>query len=126
MEEKKQKSFNDILPLDLIQRILLRIPVKHLGRLKCVSKLWHSLISDPDFVESHLHFSLALTHACIKNKDSTEAYILHLEEAFNDKNYKVKEVSFPLKKKSLSEFRVYTESLLLFPSNATMLSASHR
>ncbi|XP_057756611.1 F-box protein CPR1-like [Arachis stenosperma] len=106
MEEKKQKNIHDILPVDLIQRILLRIPVKHLGRLKCVSKFWYSLISDPDFAESHLQLSLAPTHACIYKKASTEAYLFHLEEAFNGDNYEVKVVSFPFKKKPPSEFRV--------------------
>ena len=43
MEKKmnhKSKSIQDILPLELIRRILLRVLVKHLARLKCVSKLW--------------------------------------------------------------------------------------
>ncbi|XP_057754292.1 F-box protein CPR1-like [Arachis stenosperma] len=106
MEENKQKSIHDILPLDLIHIILLRIPVKHLGRLRCVSKLWHSLISDPDFAESHLHLSLAPTHACIYRKVSSESYLVHLEEVFNGDNYQVKEVSFPFKKQPPSKFRV--------------------
>ncbi|XP_020977826.1 F-box protein CPR30-like isoform X2 [Arachis ipaensis] len=106
MEEKKQKSINEILPVELIQRILLRIPVKHLGRLKCVSKLWYSLISDPDFAESHLHLSLAPTHGYLFKKDSTEAFLVHLEEVFNGDNYEVKEVSFPFKKQPPSEFRI--------------------
>ncbi|XP_052113664.1 F-box/kelch-repeat protein At3g23880-like [Arachis duranensis] len=38
--EKKQKNIGDILPHDLIHRILLRVPAKHLARLRCISKLW--------------------------------------------------------------------------------------
>ncbi|XP_050373071.1 F-box protein At5g07610-like [Argentina anserina] len=34
---------------DLITDILLRLPVKSLLRFKCVSKQWHSLISEPRF-----------------------------------------------------------------------------
>ena len=34
--------------------ILTYLPVKSLLRFKCVCKLWHSLISDPKFVKSHL------------------------------------------------------------------------
>ncbi|KAL4301166.1 hypothetical protein AHAS_Ahas17G0273700 [Arachis hypogaea] len=42
MEKKKNdksKSIHDIFSLDLIHRILLRVPIRHLARLKCVSKL---------------------------------------------------------------------------------------
>ncbi|QHO09984.1 F-box protein [Arachis hypogaea] len=111
MEKKmnhKSKSIHDILPLDLIHIILLRVPIRHLARLRCVSKLWCSLISDPDFAESHLHLSLAPTHGClVRLDDSTEAYLVHLEEVFNGDNYQLmKEVSFPFKKKPPSEFCV--------------------
>jgi|UniRef100_A0A2N9EM60 F-box interacting protein len=43
------------LPRELIVDILSRLPVKSLCRFKCVSKPWRSLISDPDFVKTHLH-----------------------------------------------------------------------
>ncbi|KAL4390649.1 hypothetical protein AHAS_Ahas03G0166200 [Arachis hypogaea] len=125
MEENKRKSIHDILPLDLIHIILLRIPVKHLGRLRCVSKLWHSLISDPDFAESHLHLSLAPTHACIYRKVSTKSYLVHLEEVFNGDNYQVKDVSFPFKKQPPSKFRVMGSCrgkgrYFYFPDNAIL------
>ncbi|KAL4382802.1 hypothetical protein AHAS_Ahas04G0269900 [Arachis hypogaea] len=111
MEKKmnhKSKSIHDILPLDLIHIILLRVPIRHLARLRCVSKLWCSLISDPEFAELHIHLSLAPTHACllVHLKDSTEAYLVHLEEVFNGDNYQVKEVSLPFKKKPPSKFCV--------------------
>ncbi|RYR60251.1 hypothetical protein Ahy_A04g017327 [Arachis hypogaea] len=102
MEEKKNqndksKSIHDILPLDLIQRILLRVRVKHLGRLKCVSKLWHSLISDPDFAELHFHRSPASTNACISIGKRPKAYSVYLDALFSDGNdtLQVREVSPP-------------------------------
>ncbi|XP_057455222.1 putative F-box protein At3g16210 [Lotus japonicus] len=44
---------NPSLPEELIQEILLRLPVKSLVRFKCVCKSWLSLISDPKFAKSH-------------------------------------------------------------------------
>ncbi|MED6107048.1 hypothetical protein PIB30_010494 [Stylosanthes scabra] len=105
-QKQKQKSMNEILPLELIERILLRVPVKQLARLRCVSKLWCSLISDLHFAESHLHHSPALTHACLFKRNTTEGHIVHLEQVFNDNNYAVKQVSFPFKKKPPSDFHV--------------------
>ncbi|KAK8575477.1 hypothetical protein V6N12_063149 [Hibiscus sabdariffa] len=43
---------------DLIADILSRLPVKHLLCLRTVSKLWRSLIDDPDFINLHLSRSL--------------------------------------------------------------------
>ncbi|GAU16389.1 hypothetical protein TSUD_117380 [Trifolium subterraneum] len=42
------------LPLDLIEEIFSRLPVKLLLQLRCVCKRWNSLISDPKFVKKHL------------------------------------------------------------------------
>lgn len=39
--------------LDLLTEILLWAPAKSLLKFKCVSKRWHSLISDPKFCISH-------------------------------------------------------------------------
>ncbi|XAR62779.1 hypothetical protein NMG60_11017652 [Bertholletia excelsa] len=46
------------LPYDIILDILLRLPVKSLLQLKCASKSWCSLISDPYFVKLHLSRSV--------------------------------------------------------------------
>ncbi|OMO85408.1 hypothetical protein COLO4_21640 [Corchorus olitorius] len=40
---------------EIVDDILLRLPVKSLKRFKLVSKPWNSLISDPKFAVSHLH-----------------------------------------------------------------------
>ncbi|XLT92049.1 hypothetical protein HN873_013724 [Arachis hypogaea] len=55
----ERKHLNDILPRELIDRIFLRVPAKDLFRLRFVSKLWHSLISDPHFAESYYNFHSA-------------------------------------------------------------------
>ncbi|XP_058181152.1 F-box/kelch-repeat protein At3g06240-like [Rhododendron vialii] len=43
-----------LLPEEVLTMILARLPVKSVGQLKCVSKLWRSLISEPHFTKSHL------------------------------------------------------------------------
>jgi hypothetical protein len=48
-----------ILPFDLVQEILCRLPVKLLLQLRCVCKSWNSLISDGKFADKHLSMSKA-------------------------------------------------------------------
>ncbi|XP_058739597.1 F-box/kelch-repeat protein At3g23880-like [Vicia villosa] len=46
-----------ILPEELITEVLSILPVKSILRFKCVCKPWELLISDPFFVQKHLHQS---------------------------------------------------------------------
>ncbi|XP_025696806.1 uncharacterized protein [Arachis hypogaea] len=82
-ENHKSKSIHDILPLELIHRILLRVPLKQLGRLKCVSKIWNTLISDPDFAKSHVHLSAASTHVCLFIDDYSKAFSVDIDAVFH-------------------------------------------
>ncbi|MED6177492.1 hypothetical protein PIB30_098604, partial [Stylosanthes scabra] len=104
------QSMNEILPLELIQVILLRVPAKHLGGLSCVSKLWQSVISDPHFAESHLHHSPAPTHAYLFIENYRQAYVYNLDALFNDYNdddaSEVRVVPPPFKKKLSPNFIV--------------------
>ncbi|KAI5430082.1 hypothetical protein KIW84_034601 [Lathyrus oleraceus] len=66
---KSKPSPLTILSNDLIADILSRLTVKHLMQMKCVSKSWNNLISDPIFIKIHLHrsslnpqFSLISSH----------------------------------------------------------------
>ncbi|XP_059460670.1 F-box/kelch-repeat protein At3g23880-like [Corylus avellana] len=42
------------LPEEVVVKILSRLPPKSLIRFKCVSKRWHALIGNPDFLSKHL------------------------------------------------------------------------
>ncbi|QHO10145.1 F-box/kelch-repeat protein At3g23880-like [Arachis hypogaea] len=107
-ENHKSKSIHDTLPLELIHRILLRVPLRHLVRLKCVSKLWHSLISDPGFAESHVHLSAAPTHVCLLINDYSKACSVDIDTIFHGYKHAtaVKEVSLPFKMKKHYDFEV--------------------
>ncbi|MED6214062.1 hypothetical protein PIB30_099352 [Stylosanthes scabra] len=109
--EKKHRSMNDILPVDLIQRIFLKLPAKQLGRLRRVSRLWHSLISDPHFAQSHLNLQSATpSPSCLFVKASTKAFFGHLDPLNNvssaSASAPVTEVPLPFKTKKHSEFRL--------------------
>ncbi|MED6136270.1 hypothetical protein PIB30_054557 [Stylosanthes scabra] len=104
--EKNFKCINDLLPLELIRSIFLRIPVKHLARAKCVSKLWNTLISDPSFTKSHLHHSLAPTHKYILIENYHDASSVDLDALLVEDNDGVDEesLSLPFMKKPPSRF----------------------
>lgn len=61
-KKKQKKKRNNLLelnfPMEVIQNILSRLPVKPLLQFKCVSKPWLTLIDSPDFVKRHLHQSI--------------------------------------------------------------------
>lgn len=42
------------LPCEMLDQILIRLPVKHLLRCRCVSKGWCSLIDSAPFIKQHL------------------------------------------------------------------------
>nr|XP_043614680.1 F-box/kelch-repeat protein At3g06240-like [Erigeron canadensis] len=45
------------MPTEIMEEILLRLPVKSILRFRIVSKQWHSFISHPSFIK--LHFTLS-------------------------------------------------------------------
>ncbi|KAJ9554007.1 hypothetical protein OSB04_018052 [Centaurea solstitialis] len=48
----------DNLPVDVLSKILIRFPAKPLAQMRCVSKPWNTLLSQPAFIKSHLHRSI--------------------------------------------------------------------
>ncbi|GJR70190.1 putative F-box domain-containing protein [Tanacetum coccineum] len=53
----------DVLPFDLLEKILVQFDVKNLLRYKSVCKSWYSLISSSRFVKAHLN------HTCNKHHE---------------------------------------------------------
>ncbi|XP_059654760.1 putative F-box protein At4g38870 [Cornus florida] len=75
--EKGQGISEFSLPQEIIFQILKQLPVKSLLRLRCVSKLWCSIIDDPFFVQSHHNRShtrpggISILHSRINDDDDT-------------------------------------------------------
>ncbi|KAK7817137.1 f-box protein cpr1 [Quercus suber] len=51
-------TISNYVPLDVIDRILLRLPVNALIRFLCVSKEWSALINSSNFIKKHLDHSI--------------------------------------------------------------------
>ncbi|RHN45288.1 putative F-box domain-containing protein [Medicago truncatula] len=66
-----------ILPEDLNGEILSWLPVKPLMKMKCVSKSWNTLISDPKFVKLHL----------TRSARSSYSYLVSYEKSKHDGDY---------------------------------------
>ncbi|GAU41599.1 hypothetical protein TSUD_196690 [Trifolium subterraneum] len=88
MEEKKKTITEQYLPHEVIIQILLWLPVKSLIRFKCVCKLWFSLISHPQFANSHFQLAATTpTHRILfisKSNSSPETRSIDFEAPFND------------------------------------------
>lgn len=89
MSSRSIKSF----PQDIIVEILLRLPVKSLGRFRSVCKLWLALINDPHFIASHLRHTK--THKLILASHSL--YSVNYEATPIDEELVALELDFPLK-----------------------------
>lgn len=75
------------VPQELLREIFTRLPAKSLGRCKCVSKPWASLISDPKFIKAHLTKTKHITGLTLIST-KTNPGILYSLHFFNDnKNF---------------------------------------
>ncbi|PWA59928.1 F-box domain-containing protein [Artemisia annua] len=65
-------------PPEIIEAILFRLPAKSLGRFKSVSKPWYFLISNPQFIKTHMLQNK--TSKMILISDSKTLYSLDINE----------------------------------------------
>jgi hypothetical protein len=55
MERSRSRS-RSYVPQDLLEAILVRLPVKPIIRFKCVNKSWFTLLQNPTFITKHHSF----------------------------------------------------------------------
>nr|GEU76649.1 hypothetical protein [Tanacetum cinerariifolium] len=60
---------------DISGEILIRLPAKSIGRLRCVCKRWNTLLCEPNFIKSHLH-------RCSINNNKDEEVLLVFNRGF--------------------------------------------
>ncbi|KAL1816659.1 hypothetical protein ACET3Z_019233 [Daucus carota] len=74
MTKNPQRSLADF-PEDIITEILVRLPVKSVLQCKSVCKPWLHTISNPNFIESHLHHAITASQ-----NDPTLLNIVNVEQ----------------------------------------------
>ncbi len=70
---KPKQLTSDCLPYDVVFEILTRLPVKSLLQLRCVSKTWNSIITNPDFIKTHFNRAKSLS-----NNSNNNGYLLYM------------------------------------------------
>lgn len=70
-EDESCRKFLVMIPIDLIHEILLRLHAKSVAKFRCVSKLWSSITTRPDFIRSFASQSSTrmCLLACVKTRD---------------------------------------------------------
>jgi F-box interacting protein len=78
MRKPKQLS-SQCLPYDVVFDILTRLPVKSIIRFSFVSKSWNSILTSPDFINTHLdRAKSSLSH----NNNNNNGFLLYIHKSY--------------------------------------------
>ncbi|XP_073120009.1 F-box/kelch-repeat protein At3g23880-like [Henckelia pumila] len=107
----------DIIPRDVLENILSRLPVKSLLRFKTVSKSWKAVIEDPGFARTHSKQSNISNSQCLftnYHRDASYSLII-----FDGHEFYTESIGrFPLKYESYAYFLCVCEGILVFKYKA--------
>ncbi|XP_020987119.2 F-box/kelch-repeat protein At3g23880 [Arachis duranensis] len=73
-----------ILPGEVIEEILVRVPASSLVKLKIVCKSWNALISNPEFVSDNVHRSRADPRLVYRFRDSRKIHFSSVQSLFKN------------------------------------------
>ncbi|XP_075674475.1 F-box/kelch-repeat protein At3g23880-like [Castanea sativa] len=82
MSQTTTTTRRELLPDDVVEDILVHLPVKSLTRFRCVSKSCDSIITDPPFITKHLKLNLNQSES-LKSTNTHSGYLLYTTK---DKN----------------------------------------
>ncbi|KAK8558890.1 hypothetical protein V6N12_042182 [Hibiscus sabdariffa] len=86
---------SDYMPVEVVLKILSKLPVKSVVKCKSICKSWNTFICDPSFISAHLHASLSSNTPFLligSAKQGRETLSLHHD---NDGFDKLKQLPFP-------------------------------
>lgn len=91
--DERENSDTNTIPTELIIEILSRLPVKSIGRCRCVSKLWASTLRLPYFTELFITRSSARPHLLFINREKGKLLFLSSPQPQNSSPVAVKHIS---------------------------------
>ncbi|XP_026440931.1 F-box protein CPR1-like isoform X1 [Papaver somniferum] len=92
------------IPEDIMSDILVRLPVKSIGRFRCVSKAWYKLLKGSEFVKMHLELANKMNKFNIMHHNFTEFHTIGYDPSSTTCSDLVSTVNCPL---SSDDYRGY-------------------
>jgi hypothetical protein len=78
IRRKPKQLYSQCLPYDVVFDILTRLPVKSIIRFRCVSKSWNSILTSPDFINTHLDRA----KSSLSHNNNINGFLLYIPKSY--------------------------------------------
>ena len=78
IRRKPKQLYSQCLPYDVVFDILPRLPVKSIIRFRCVSKSWNSILTSPDFINTHLDRA----KSSLSHNNNNNGFLLYIHKSY--------------------------------------------